>query len=89
MKRRGLETLGIEDMESQNPTIESFIDHAEGFSVFMGASEPDARDRFFLVMGLTGAGKSTFIRRCVNADVVVGHGLQSCECSSLVRCPCS
>jgi ABC-type uncharacterized transport system ATPase component len=35
-------------------------------------------DRFIAVMGVTGAGKSTFISRCAGQDVTVGHDLTSC-----------
>lgn len=32
-----------------------------------------------LVMGLTGSGKSTFIRAASGQDVAVGHGAESCR----------
>lgn len=34
---------------------------------------------FILVLGMTGSGKSTFIRHCTGKTVQIGHGLQSCE----------
>ena len=34
-------------------------------------------DLFIAVMGVTGSGKSTFISKCANTKVEVGHGLQS------------
>ena len=39
---------------------------------------------FILVLGMTGAGKSTLVQRCTGEiDAQVGHGLQSCKPSSL------
>ena len=34
---------------------------------------------FIAVMGMTGAGKSSFIKTLTGSDVFVGHGLASCE----------
>jgi GTPase SAR1 family protein len=34
---------------------------------------------FILVLGMTGSGKSTFIRHCTGRSVEIGHGLQSCK----------
>ncbi|KAF2246286.1 hypothetical protein BU26DRAFT_411294, partial [Trematosphaeria pertusa] len=51
---------------------------AQRLSAFMGSSERQSDDRFFLVLGMTGAGKSTFVARCTGQDVTVGHGLYSC-----------
>ncbi|KAH7114769.1 P-loop containing nucleoside triphosphate hydrolase protein [Dactylonectria estremocensis] len=53
-------------------------DQAQRFATFTGVIDPDPNDRFFLVMGMTGSGKSTFIARCVGQDVTTGHGLYSC-----------
>ena len=49
--------------------------------VFTGLTKPNPYDRFILVMGMTGSGKSTFISRCTGKDVIVGHGLYSCKWS--------
>lgn len=49
------------------------------FSKLTGIIKPNPTDRFFLVMGMTGSGKSTFISRCTGKDVNVGHGLYSCK----------
>lgn len=38
---------------------------------------------FILVMGMTGADKSTFIQHCTGKAVQAGHGLQSCITSFL------
>jgi ABC-type cobalamin/Fe3+-siderophores transport system ATPase subunit len=37
------------------------------------------RDIFIAVMGVTGSGKSSFIKLCCGADVKIGHDLQACE----------
>ncbi|KAF4987292.1 hypothetical protein FDECE_15498 [Fusarium decemcellulare] len=54
---------------------ESLADKARCFSAFIGMARPDPNDRFFLVMGMTGSGKSTFVARCTGNEVTVGHGL--------------
>ena len=36
--------------------------------------------QIILVMGVTGVGKSTFIKHATGLDVEVGQGLSSCEC---------
>ncbi|KAJ6014639.1 hypothetical protein N7540_009230 [Penicillium herquei] len=59
-------------------TIDQILDQAQRFSAFTGLRNPDPSDRFFLVMGMTGSGKSTFVSRCSGRDVNVGHGLYSC-----------
>lgn len=42
------------------------------------------RDVYIPVMGMTGAGKSTFIKQCVQTSAPhVGHGLLSGECKVL------
>ena len=35
-------------------------------------------DVYLAVMGVTGAGKSSFIKLCTNKNVVIGHNLKSC-----------
>ena len=42
-------------------------------------------DIYIAVMGMTGAGKSTFISHCMEEEVVIGHGMQSCEFETYVR----
>ncbi|KAJ5591974.1 uncharacterized protein N7459_002343 [Penicillium hispanicum] len=42
---------------------DQFADQAQRFSALTGLTRPNPRDRFFLVMGMTGSGKSTFISR--------------------------
>ncbi|TGJ77596.1 hypothetical protein E0Z10_g10675 [Xylaria hypoxylon] len=48
--------------------------------MFAGVSKNntnDTNDKFFLVVGVTGCGKSTFISRCTGKPVTVGRGLYS------------
>lgn len=59
--------------------VQQWIDETQQFAAFTGVIDPDPSDRFFLVMGMTGSGKSTFIARCVGQDVTIGHGLYSCK----------
>ncbi|CAG9978243.1 unnamed protein product [Clonostachys byssicola] len=65
-----------------NPEIESvnerLEDQARRLSALIGATKPRATDRFFLVLGRTGSGKSTFISRCTGKDTNISHGLFSC-----------
>lgn len=46
---------------------------------FRDGYEPKASDVFIAVMGVTGAGKSTFISKCTEKEVRIGHNLQACE----------
>ncbi|KAJ5442073.1 hypothetical protein N7445_005080 [Penicillium cf. griseofulvum] len=57
------------------------VSQTERFAAFTGVSKPGPSDKFFLVMGMTGSGKSTFVGRCTGEDVTVGHGLYSCTSS--------
>lgn len=59
--------------------MRSVVSQTERFAAFTGVTKPSPNDRFFLVMGMTGSGKSTFIGRCTGEDVTVGHGLYSCK----------
>ncbi|XEU99872.1 hypothetical protein FSHL1_005159 [Fusarium sambucinum] len=63
-----------------NPSLgaDSLVDQAESLKTFLGLNQPEPGDKFFLVMGLTGAGKSTFISNCTGHSVIVGHELYSC-----------
>lgn len=60
---------------------EQLADQADLFAAFTGVKKTvKPQDRIFLVMGMTGSGKSTFINRCTGKDVTVGHSLYSCKC---------
>lgn len=56
---------------------------ARCFAAFTGVVKPGPRDRFVIVMGMTGSGKSTLISSCTGTDVGIGHGLRSCKIARL------
>ncbi|KAL5335573.1 P-loop containing nucleoside triphosphate hydrolase protein [Aspergillus crustosus] len=60
---------------SNSPTTPS------GYRSLLGPSSTVTHDRFILVMGKTGSGKSTFVARCTGKDATIGHGLHSCTSS--------
>ncbi|KAI6750892.1 hypothetical protein HG530_014342 [Fusarium avenaceum] len=66
---------GIIDL---NIGAEALVDKAESFKTFLGLNEPRPTDRFFLVTGMTGAGKSSFVSCCTGHHETVSHGLHSC-----------
>ncbi|KAL1590965.1 hypothetical protein WHR41_00395 [Cladosporium halotolerans] len=45
---------------------------------FRDGYEPAEGDVFIAVLGVTGAGKSTFISKCTEKEVSIGHNLQAC-----------
>jgi type IV secretory pathway VirB4 component len=47
---------------------------------FRDGFQPQDSDIFIAVMGVTGAGKSTFISHCTQKAVKIGHDLQACKC---------
>ncbi|KAJ5470619.1 hypothetical protein N7530_007976 [Penicillium desertorum] len=61
--------------------MRSVVSQTQRFAAFTGVTKPNPGDKFFLVMGMTGSGKSTFVGRCTGEDVTVGHGLYSCTTS--------
>ncbi|KFA80906.1 hypothetical protein S40288_07985 [Stachybotrys chartarum IBT 40288] len=64
---------GIMDVPAQQ-----LVEQADLFAALTGVIKPKPWDMFFLVMGRTGSGKSTFISHCVGKNVKIGHGLFSC-----------
>jgi signal recognition particle receptor subunit beta len=50
-----------------------------------GSVNTDIKDAYIAVMGVTGAGKSSFIATCSNQDVTIGHDLTSCK-SLMISC---
>lgn len=50
----------------------------DDFMRFTGNKPTTGKIAFFLVMGMTGAGKSTLIQQCTGRKVQIGHGLRSC-----------
>lgn len=65
-------------MDILSTSAQQLTDQAQRFSAFTGLVKSNPQDRFFLVMGKTGSGKSTFVARCTGKAVTVGHGLYSC-----------
>ncbi|KAM0553310.1 hypothetical protein ACHAPJ_007323 [Fusarium lateritium] len=65
-------------MEGPHFGAEALVDQAESSRTFLGLIQPRPTDKFFLVTGMTGSGKSTFVSRCTGQDAVVSHGLYSC-----------
>ncbi|KAL4911155.1 hypothetical protein BDW74DRAFT_172619 [Aspergillus multicolor] len=65
-------------MDDLSSKAQQVLDQAERLSVITGLTPPGPRDRFFLVMGKTGSGKSTFISKCTGGNATVGHKLYSC-----------
>lgn len=66
----------MDDVEIAAAQLE---EEAEGFMAFTGLRRPSRNDRFLLVVGMTGSGKSTFVSSCTRRQVTIGHGLQSCK----------
>lgn len=66
-------------MSTPSLGADALVDQAECFKTFLGLNQPEPGDNFLLVVGLTGAGKSTFVSNCTGHSVVIGHGLYSCE----------
>jgi excinuclease UvrABC ATPase subunit len=51
---------------------------------FRNGFAPRPSDVFIAVMGVTGAGKSTFISLCSGREVKIGHNLQGCNLLQLL-----
>jgi signal recognition particle receptor subunit beta len=45
---------------------------------FRYPTKPQVSDVYIAVMGVTGAGKSTFISQLADSDVPIGTGLHAC-----------
>ena len=62
--------------------LSSRAERLTGFMLNMCSSEPseehEVEDVYLAVMGVTGAGKSSFIKLCTNQNVLIGHNLKSC-----------
>ncbi|KAK7224271.1 hypothetical protein V2G26_012274 [Clonostachys chloroleuca] len=57
---------------------EELVDKVALYAAFTGITEPSSNDMFFLVVGRTGSGKSTFISQCTGKNANIGHSLRSC-----------
>lgn len=58
---------------------EELVDKVALYAAFTGITEPSSNDMFFLVVGRTGSGKSTFISQCTGKNANIGHSLRSCQ----------
>jgi len=54
---------------------------------FRDGYEPQPSDVFIAVMGVTGAGKSTFISKCTEKEVRIGNTLQACKLCPILLSP--
>lgn len=66
-------------MENTGVSTAEWEARGEQVLAFLGTRQLRMDDRFILVMGMTGSGKSTFISQYTNKDVSIGHGLYSCK----------
>ncbi|KAF5677559.1 GTP binding domain-containing protein [Fusarium heterosporum] len=57
-------------MDHPHLDAESLIRNAKSFQSFLGLGAPRATDRYFLVTGMTGAGKSLFVSSCTGTKSV-------------------
>lgn len=70
--------------DAQATVVESDSDDAEEAGELLSPETMpvfDPSDLFFMIMGVTGAGKSTFISLLTEENVEVGHALQSSQSS--------
>ncbi|KAF4997000.1 hypothetical protein FGRMN_4140 [Fusarium graminum] len=65
-------------MDHPHLDAEFLIRNAESFQTFLGLSTRRTTDRFFLVTGMTGTGKSSFVSSSTGHKAIVGQGLHSC-----------
>lgn len=56
---------------------EQLTRQVQGFATFTGITRPNPEDRFFLVIGMVGSGKSTFIARCTGQDIPISDSRYS------------
>ena len=68
-------------MEEAEIARRQLEEDARKFFAFTGVQKPVVNAIFIAVMGMTGAGKSSFVASCTGKEVTVGHTLHSCRCS--------
>lgn len=66
-------------MEEAEVARRQIEEDARKLFAFTGAQKPADNAIFILVMGMTGAGKSSFVASCTEKQVTVGHTLHSCK----------
>jgi ABC-type lipoprotein export system ATPase subunit len=64
-------------MEDINIAAEQLAQQTQRFAAFTGTTNPNPEDRFVLVMGMAGSGKSTLIARCTGQDIPINNSLYS------------
>lgn len=67
------------EMEEAEIARQQIEEDARKFFAFTGARKPEPDAIFILIMGMTGAGKSSFVASCTGRPVTVGHTLHSCK----------
>lgn len=83
---RDLENSAVEFYSSQCQIGKMVISRGKALSATQRGSYADnhsIEDVYIAVTGITGAGKSEFIRFCTDREVVVGDGLMSRKCPGL------
>ncbi|KAK1688499.1 P-loop containing nucleoside triphosphate hydrolase protein [Colletotrichum godetiae] len=68
----------MDDTDVSRQGVEEYV---ERLLAFTGGKKLPPKTLFILVMGMTGAGKSSFVKACTGKPVTVGHGLDSCTAS--------
>ncbi|KAJ5728285.1 hypothetical protein N7493_004615 [Penicillium malachiteum] len=63
------------DLDDTETRRERLAEQAHRFAAFTGIHEPHEGDRFFLLFGSPGSGKSSFIARCTESTVGPADGL--------------
>lgn len=57
---------------------------ASSMTADFAKSLPAVKHVYIAVMGVTGAGKSSFIKLCTGKDVKIGHDLKSCKYTAII-----
>ncbi|KAI2465917.1 hypothetical protein F4781DRAFT_434923 [Annulohypoxylon bovei var. microspora] len=65
-------------MDEPETAVAQLEENVNGFLAFTGVKTRSPNDRFILVLGMTGSGKSTFVARCTGKQVHTGHDIFSC-----------
>lgn len=77
--------LCLRAMKESEITRREAEENIQRFLTFTGATKPKPNALFILVMGMTGAGKSSFVAACTGQPATIGHGLESCKLALITR----
>lgn len=69
---------GESQTNSTTKGAEQSVATGAGTKLFRTGYDAQPGDVFIAIMGVTGAGKSTFISHCTEKQLEIGHGLQGC-----------